>query len=256
MSHDEFERLAESAFDDPGDALDRERLESLAAGDPELRRRWDDLRAARVALAGAGLEPLPDGLHEALIGAARTDAPRPGERASWLSFVTAAIQTRPAFALGGAVAAGIAIGVIGLGLIMGGLRAGPAGEDLAPGTTASLPPTPPATATTTLDQGGAHVELTSRRAAGESIVRLDARDGIPATVTLAWDPAALRWSGVRWEGPDAPPFEPAPGRVVLRIPAAAGSELSFEEIVSGGSAVRVTLSAAGGDREVTLRLPR
>jgi hypothetical protein len=41
----------------------------------------------------------------------------------------------------------------------------------------------------------------------------------------------------------------------MRIPAA-GSELSFEETVSGGSAIRATLSAAGGIREATLRTPR
>ena len=41
----------------------------------------------------------------------------------------------------------------------------------------------------------------------------------------------------------------------LPIPAASGIELSFQEIVSG-STVRATLSAAGGDEKVTLRLPR
>jgi hypothetical protein len=44
--------------------------------------------------------------------------------------------------------------------------------------------------------------------------------------------------------------------VVLEIPAAAGSELSFKEIVIGGSAVCVRLSTTGGDREATLRLAR
>ncbi len=148
------------------------------------------------------------------------------------------------------------IGVIGLGMILGGL--GP-GRDLAPATTASLPPapaTPVAMSSATLDQGGAHVELSARRDASGILVRLDARDGTPGTVSLAWDPAASRLVGVRWDGPDAPSFEPAPGRVSLAIPAAAGVELSFEEIVSGGSAVRATLAAAGGDKEVTLRMPR
>jgi hypothetical protein len=253
MSHDEFERLADLAFDGRAGASERERIEALAGSDPGLRERWEDLKTARTGLAGAGLEPLPSGLHEALIGVARTEDRQRAERGSWLSFITAAIQVRPVFALGGAVAAGLAIGVIGLGMIMGGL--GP-GRDLAPATTASLPPAPSAARSATMDQGGAHVELSARRDAGETLVRLDARGGTPGTVSLAWDPAASRLVGLRWEGADAPSFDAASGRVSLAIPAAAGVELSFVEIGSGGSAVRATLSAAGGDKEITLRLPR
>jgi len=252
MNQDEFERLADAAFDGRDDVRVRERLETLAAADSEQRERWKDLEAARAGLAGTGLEPLPAGLHEALIGAVSMAARGPRERGSWHSFITAAIQVRPAFALGGAVAAGLAMGVIGLGLLMGGLRAG---RDLAPATTASLPPIATAAATT-LDQGGARVAFSVRRAAGETFVRLDAPESTPATVTLTWEPAALRLRGVRWEGPDAPPFETAPGRVALEFPAAAGSELSFEEIVSGGSAIRASLSAAGGNKESPLRMPR
>jgi hypothetical protein len=253
MNHDEFERLADLAFDGRAGASERERLEALAASDPELRERWEDLMAARSGLSGAGLEPVPAGLHEALIVTSRAEGGQPSGRGSWLSFITAAIQVRPVFALGGAVAAGLAIGVIGIGMIMGGLRPG---RDLAPATSASLPPAPAAISSATIDQGGAHVELSARRDAGETLVRLDARDGTPGTVSLAWDPAASRLVGLRWEGPDAPSFDPAPGRVTLAIPLAAGVELSFVEIVSGGSAVRATLTAAGGDKEITLRLPR
>ena len=250
MNQDEFERLTDSAFDRRDDGPVRERIETLAAGDPDLSGRWEDLQTARAGLAGAGLEPLPAGLHEALIADLRTAAPRGGVRMSWLSFITAAIQTRPVFALGGAVAAGLVIGVFGFGLIMGGLRAG---QDLAPGTSASLPPMPAAVATTTLDHGDVHVDLTSRRDSDGLVVRLDAHDGTPATVAFAWDPAALRLTGARWGTAAAPSFEP--GLVVVRTPAT-GSELSFTEIVPGGSAVRGTLSATGGDVEATLRMPR
>lgn len=253
MNQDEFEHLADSAFDGRDDAPVRERIEVLAAGDAELRERWENLEAARAGLGGAGLETLPPGLHAALIGVARSTAHPRGERMSWLSFVTAAIQSRPVFALGGAVAAGLAIGVFGVGLISGGLRAG---QDLAPATTASLPPIAAAMVTTTLDLRDAHVGLSSRRADGEVVIRLDARDGTPGTVTLTWDPRALRLSGLRWPGFEAPPFESTSGRLGLRIPSASGSELSFEELVTDGGAVRATLSAAGGNREVTLQLPR
>lgn len=253
MRRDEFERLADLEFDGRLDASGRRGLEALAAGDPELGERLKDLGAARHGLAGAGLEPLPAGLHEALIGAAGIEGRGRSGRVGWLSFLSAAIQTRPVFALGGAVAAGLAIGALGLALLAGGPR--PIG-DLAPGTSASLPPAPPAVSTTTLEQGGARVTLTARRRGGETIVRLDARDATPATVTLAWDPAASRLVGLRWAGPHAPSFAPAPGHATLRMPEAAGIELSFEEIAGDGSAVRATLAAGGGEHEATLRLPR
>lgn len=253
MNHDEFDRLAESAFDDPAPRGARERVEALAATDPELRVRWECLLAARSALANAGLEPLPAGLHDALIGTVRDAPALANGRGSWLSFITAAIQVRPAFALGGAVAAGLAIGVIGIGLLMGGLRTG---TDLAPGISASLPPMPPLAATTSIDEGGARLDLTARPTAGGTVVGILAGDGTPATVTFHWDAAALRLTGIGWASPDAPSFQPAPGRVSLRLPEASGSELMFDEIVPGGSAIRATLSAAGGEREATLRMPR
>ena len=256
MNHDEFEQLADQAFEGRVGEPERRRLEALAAAHPELRERWEDLQAARTGLAGATLEPLPPGLHEALIGVTRAQGARRSEPRGWLSHITAAIQVRPVFALGGAVAAGLAIGVVGLGLIMGSLDTG---RDLAPATSASLPPalpTPIAPVAATLDRAGAHVELSARREAGEIIIRLEARDATPGTVTIVWDSAECRLVGLRWVDSDAPPFAPTPGRLTLPIPAASGIELSFREIVSGGSSVRATLNADGGDDEVTLRLPR
>lgn len=252
MKHDEFERLADQAFESGVGEPERQRLEALTAAHPELRERWEDLLAARTGLASAALESLPSGLHEALIGAARAQVARRSETRGWLSYITAAIQVRPVFALGGAVAAGFAIGVIGLGLVMGGL--GP-GRDLAPGTSASLPPAAPVATSAALERGGARVELALRRDAGETRVRLDARGATPGTVTLAWDPAGRRLVGLRWESAEAPSFAPVPGRLTLPVPAASGVELWFEEIVSGGGPIRATLSAGGEVEEVILRLP-
>jgi hypothetical protein len=187
---------------------------------------------------------------------------------SWLSFIRAAIQARPAFALGGAVAAGIAIGAIGIGLLIGPLGGSPggligsglsAGQQLAPSTSASLPPMPDASAIAALDLDGAHVKLTALHGGpeGRVIVRLEARgEAPPAVVTLAWDPAALRLSGAHWDASDAPPFESGPGRVQLPVPASAGSELIFSPLVPGGITVRATLSAGGSEKQEILRLPR
>ena len=264
MSRDEFEERVESAFETPGDGRERARVEAMAAADPALRARWDDLQPALEALAGAGLESLPTGLHATLVETARASGAGGRVRSrggSWLSFVQAAIQVRPAFALGGAVAAGIAIGAIGLGLLigpLGGSHEGPLGRDLGPSTSASLPPMPDAPAITDLDVDGAHATLTARRSPRgqqqDVIVWLETRgEGV---VTLAWDPTALRWSGARWGTPDAPAFESGPGHLRLPTAASAASELMFSELVPGGSTVRATLSAASGERGEILRLPR
>lgn len=258
MTHDEFEDRVEAAFARSGNGEARARLASLASADSALAERWADLEPALDALAVARLEPLPDGLHAMLIQAARAgDTPgRTIGRVSWLSFITAAIQVRPAYALGGAVAAGIAIGALGFALIFGSASDRfHLARDLAPGITASLPPMPIA-AVTTLDLGDAHVELTSRRAEGGLVVRVDARGAEASTVTLAWDETAFRLSGVRWETSLAPAFESAAGHVRLPMPLAAGCELSLSEIAPGRSAVRVTLSAAGNETQDTLRQPR
>lgn len=258
MTHDEFEDRVEAAFTRPADGEARARLASLAAADPELGGRWDDLEPALDALAGARLEPLPEGLHATLMEAARAGGAHGLQRSGGLlSFITAAMQVRPAYALGGAVAAGIAIGGLGYALIFGTAGEGmKSAGDLAPGTTASLPPMPTAGAITTLDQGGAHVELAARRVEGGLAVHVDARGDRASTLTLEWDAASLRLAGVRWETSEAPAFESAAGRVRLPIPLSAGSELSWSEIAPGGSAVRATLSAAGGEKEAALRLPR
>lgn len=268
MSRDAFEDGVESLFEHPGDQGLRTRIEAMVAADPALRARWDDLQPALDSLAGARLEPLPAGLHATLIETAGTGGRVRSEGGSWLSFVLAAIQVRPAFALGGAVAAGIAIGAIGLGLLIGPLGGSPggllgnglrSGQDIAPSTSASLPPMPDASAITTLDLGGAHVKLTALHGGpdGGVIVRVETGgEAPPAVVTLAWDPAALRWSGVRWQASAAPAFESGPGRVRLPVPASAGSELVFSPLVPGGVTVRATLSAAGAETQETLRLPR
>jgi hypothetical protein len=270
MNRDEFEDRMESLFEHPGDPRERARMEAMVAADPALRARWDDLQPVLEPLAAARLEPLPAGLHATLIETARASetrgrAQREGE--SWFSFIRAAIQARPAFALGGAVAAGIAIGAIGIGLLFGPLR-GPGGllesgvhtgQDLAPSTSASLPPIADASAITALDLDDTHVKLTALHGGpeGRVIVRLEARgEAPPAVVTLAWDPAALRLSGAHWQASDAPAFESGPGRVQLPVPASAGSELIFSPLVPGGITVRATLSAGGSEKQETLRLPR
>src|SRR5262245_12705290 len=210
-------------------------------------------QAALAALKGARLEPLPEGLHATLMQAARRGRTheRGPARTSWLSFFTAAVQLRPAYALGGAVAAGIAIGALGLALILGVNRSRP-GSDL---ISASLPPPAPAIVTT-LDRGMTRVNLSTRRVNGELIVRVDARGSGGGSLTLAWDEGTLGLLNLRWEGTRPAEFEAGAGRARLPIPLASGSELTFREIGSAPGGVRVTLIANGEKQEETLRLPR
>lgn len=258
MNQDQFDDQVEAAFAHHDDRALRAQLAAQAATDPSLAARWGELEPAFDALSSAGLEPLPEGLHETLLrtaGEARRARPVGG----WLSFITAAMQVRPAYALGGAVAAGIVIGAFGFALIVGNaqdrLRSA---NDAAPQISASLPPLPTAAAVTTLELGSTRVELTARRSEHGIVTRVDARGDEGATLTLVWDASALRLSGVRWETSLAPAFESAAGRVELPIPLAAGSELSWSEIAPEPGAVRVTLSSAGHNvvKEETLRLPR
>lgn len=263
MSREEFDNRVESLFEHP-DPAERARIEALVDADPALRARWDDVQPALDVLGAATLEPLPASLHATLTetaqGAGGATVPRVrarGTSGSWLDFVRAAIQVRPAFALGGAVAAGIAIGAVGLALLNGLPGEGPhAGQDLGRSTSASLPPMPEASTLTTLDLGEAHATLTVRRTARQQlVVHLEARATTPASVTLAWDPAVLRWSGASWQTSAAPAFESGTGHLRLLV-TASGSELVFVESVSGSSRLRATLSAAGEEKEETVRVPR
>jgi hypothetical protein len=65
----------------------------------------------------------------------------------------------------------------------------------------------------------------------------------------------MRLSGLRWDANDVPRYEWVPGRLTLRLPEAAGTELWFAEVGDDG-VVEVRSHAAGEDREVTLRLAR
>jgi len=219
--------------------------EELAEGPEE--------QTALAALEGARLEPLPEGLHATLMQAARRGRTheRGPARTSWLSFFTTAVRLRPAYALGGAVAAGAAMGALGLALVLGVAGNRPGLDSIS----ASLPPAAPAIVTT-LDRGDARVDLTTRRVDGDLIVQVNARGGERATLTLAWDEGTLGLLNVRWEGTRPAEFETGAGSARLPIPLASGSELTFREIASEPRAVRATLDANGEKQEETLRLPR
>jgi hypothetical protein len=252
MNHDEFDRLAEAAMES-GDPRERERMEGLVSTDPELREIWTDLKATQGALAGAGLEPLPAGLHDTVLRALAHETSARRERESWLDTLVAALRSRPGLALGGAVAAGLAIGVIGFGALSGGFVASRA---LAPSTSATMSTLSDATPDAVLAVDGARVELSVRTAGDLRDVRVSARATIPARVTFAWAPGTVRFAGVAWSSGEVPGITSAPGSMTLSLAGDLRSSLSFSPPQSGDAVLRVTLGTASGLKEETLHLLR
>jgi len=124
-------------------------------------------------------------LHDSVLRAVGNQANARAQRESWLDTLVAALRARPGMALGGAVAAGMAIGVIGFGALSGGFAAGRA---LGPATSATLPAMVSDAPATVLELDGTKVELwftSSANSAGSIRVRLsDAHGEKEATLAL------------------------------------------------------------------------
>jgi len=197
----ELERIAERVFDGTVTRGERERFEAQIATDPVLRGIWDDLLAARGALAGAGLEDAPHDLRPAVLRAIATESRRrnvapPRRNAGWFEPIVAAFRARPALAFGSALAFGILIGIFAVASFTGGFEAG---SKLAPSTVATMPAAPEAAAPVVLDLDGAHVVArTEHDADGQNVVRADVivRGGASAPATVEFAPGSAP-GGVR-----------------------------------------------------------
>jgi hypothetical protein len=184
----ELQRIAERVFDGTVTRGERERLEAAITADPVLRGIWDDLMAARGALAGAGLENAPHGLRPAVLRAVAAESRQRVQRPSWVESFAAAFRARPVLALGSALAIGVVIGVFAIAALTGGFEAG---SKLAPSTIATMPAAPEAAAPVVLDLDGAHVLARSEHAAnGENVVRADVivRGGAGAPTSVEFAP--------------------------------------------------------------------
>lgn len=162
----ELERIAERLFDGDTDPRELERFEQTLSHDPARRAIWEDLKAARTALADAGLEEAPHDLRPAILRAVAADA-RPA-RTPWFEVLVASLRVRPALALGSALVIGIVIGALGLAAMTGGFDAS---SHFAPSTVATMPASPEAAAPAVLDLDGAHLEArTTRTGRGMDVV--------------------------------------------------------------------------------------
>lgn len=192
MSHRaELERIAERVFDGTVTRGERERLEAAIATDPVLREVWDDLMAARGALAGAGLEEAPHDLQPAILRAVAAESRQRRQRVQhpgWRETLASLFRARPVFALGSALAIGVVIGVFAIAAFTGGFEAS---SKLAPSTVATIPAAPEAAAPVVLDLDGAYVVARTERAAnGENVVHADVtvRGGASAPTSIEFAP--------------------------------------------------------------------
>jgi hypothetical protein len=178
--------MAEALFDGTANPRELEKLEQTLTADPALREIWDDLVAARGALADAGLEEAPHGLRPAILRAVAVERRERGKRDHWFGALLATFRARPALAMGSALATGIVIGAVGIAAITGGFEAG---NRIAPSTVATMPAAPEAAAPVLLDLGGAHVEARTGRDQ-EVTVHLDVRPNGNQTTTVTVTPDA------------------------------------------------------------------
>lgn len=250
MNREEFERIATATLEGGASTGERRALEAHLASDPAAREAWDDLMIAHAGLAGARLDEPPAGLAPALMAAIEAEARQRAGRKSWLAGLAAALRMRPAFAMASTLAIGIALGVLGLGALTGGFRGG---RTLAPSTVASLPANPDSGPPVAIEAGGASIQASAARGGHGVDVRLEAR-GAAAEVALEWDAAAFELVGVR-ASPGVGHLAATPGRVAG--PMGDGTEWTFTLAPRGAGegTARVTVRAAGDERQQRLRIP-
>jgi hypothetical protein len=247
MNHDEFERLADAVIDGGGTPTERERLTATVSAEPELRERWADLQATRGAFAHAGLATPPADLHDAVLRAVAHETHERSRKESRLETLVASLRARPGLAIGGAIAAALAIGVIGFGALTRGFITG---RTVGPGTSATMSPLSSTASATTLELDGTQLEVTGSGGAHERHVHLSAHGAGTVTATLEWDPAGLRLNDTTLN-PDG-----LADRATLRIEGSVVRDLSFVSLRAGDASIRVRLRGAHDEKHATLALPR
>lgn len=115
MIDERIQALINAELDgDTLDSVQRAELEQALASSAEARKLHDDLRALNAALDRMVEEPVPDGLREAIFNAVR-HAPAP--RGKVVVFPSLQGKQRERYKVGFALAAGVALGAIGLYLV-------------------------------------------------------------------------------------------------------------------------------------------
>jgi hypothetical protein len=251
MRQDDFQRIAEAMLDGTAGERDREAFAAHIASDPGARAAWDDLLATREPLARASLEPLPPGLHGAIVRAARAQSEEPGRRASWLHDLFGALNARPLATAGATFAMGLALGVVGFATYTGGMGPGGAVGSRVSGTMGSGAPH---AASATLHVDGARVELRAGSDGATYRVHAVAAAERASEIRLAWDPAALHCDAVRWPGAIVGPATLNPGELVISLERTTTWELTLAPTARGPHDVHVSIRSGADRGERVLRL--
>lgn len=250
MNRDDFERLAGSVLEGGLDTGERERIERMLSSDPEWRESWEDLRAAREALASARLEEASAGRQSDIMRAIAREE-RATRRPTWIEGLVAAFRARPALVNGVVLAIGVAAVVIAIGALTGGFDAG---RKFAPSTVATVPVTPEAAAPVTLDVGGAQLEARLIQEGPRAYARLRATGAESGRAVLEWDQENLKLVALDWgAGDGGSGVEARPGRLEVELSSAHVCDATLQVEGDSPGTIRVTLETPSGVRTGVLR---
>jgi len=200
------ELLQRDAFGETS-AEERAALHQRLRVDPALRAEHEKLVDVRRRLNQVGLVDPPPGLRQSILRAIRESAPR--EMGSW-AWLGPLLVRRPAFALGSALAVGLACGILVTGLLTGGSlpavdESSVAGTMLPRGVRGDLP----VVDRVRLEGAGLRAEAVARRASG--VVVADLVIEPPRTAEVFVETGG---SGLVARGFEAPGGLPAAGAVL------------------------------------------
>jgi hypothetical protein len=245
MIDEREQRLLDEAAAGTAGPAERERAAELLRRSPEAREYDRELRSLIGALEQVEMEEAPRDLLPSVMAsigrreATPARAPQPGFWAGLLS-------RRPAAALAGMAAMGLAIGAIG-GLMGGGaLRGGPL--DGAPLTGTMAPGQAPVRHE--LRAGEARVVAEFSAMEESALLRLEADAPAGAVVRVSFSPAD--WRPVALTTPGPADLRAGTGEIVFELRGEGLGEVRLRPVATRPDPPLVTLTAAGVTQEVPM----
>uniref|UniRef100_A0A832HYW0 Anti-sigma factor n=1 Tax=Eiseniibacteriota bacterium TaxID=2212470 RepID=A0A832HYW0_UNCEI len=247
---DEQERRIQDMLEgtaSPGEAAE---TRAWLAASAEGRAREQDLRETFAALGALALEEPPAGLTASIMAQVAAEPRR--VREPWWAAVSRSFARRPAWGLGYAFAAGVAVGALALGLATGALS--PARHADLPVTATLAPPGAAAPGATAALAAGAS-EVAAALWIHEDLARLrvEGAGREPGTLEIAWDEAACGVLALHWSGAGGRRVESEPGRLSLALGPGARCAIDFEIREATQVAFGVTLRSPSGEIHRELR---
>jgi len=238
MRDDRLNELLNAELDGELDAAGQSELERLLAASPEAKLRRDELRRVADALAHLKQVEPPSELREAVYAALRPGTAKvvrfPGVRVQrrWVPYV-------------GALAAGIALGAIGLSLYdaprddfdaasLAGTMADPDHRSL--GHVLDR---------VELDNGGLHGSASLHEADGLWVVEFDLQTDSPVEVVASYDGTLVRLQGFVRPEPTSESVLAGPGRLSFVNEGAQRAAIYLRPADAGSGQVRLLFQAPG-----------